>query len=78
MGTYLYYYSLTLGSTPAPGDMWASVAAPVPMDSVLIYRPDKRQQLWRFMLYMFLHVGYVLNEIGLQLFVNTDVLHLLF
>lgn len=61
MGTYLYYYSLTLGSTPAPGDMWASVAAPVPMDSVFIYRPDKRQQLWRFMLYMFLHVGYVLT-----------------
>ncbi|XP_025194980.1 rhomboid-related protein 2-like isoform X1 [Melanaphis sacchari] len=59
LGTYLYYYSLTLGSTPAPGDIWASVAAPVPMDSVFIYRPDKRQQLWRFMLYMFLHVGWV-------------------
>ncbi|XP_050423690.1 protein rhomboid isoform X2 [Adelges cooleyi] len=59
LGAYLYYYSLSLDSTPPP-DLWGPYAAPsVPMDSVFIYRPDKRQQLWRFMLYMFLHASWV-------------------
>ncbi|VVC44262.1 Hypothetical protein CINCED_3A014559 [Cinara cedri] len=59
LGTHIYYYSLSLGSNSLPNDMWTQVAVSVPMDSVFIYRPDKRQQLWRFMLYMFLHVGWV-------------------
>ncbi|CAG0921204.1 unnamed protein product [Notodromas monacha] len=32
---------------------------PVPMDSVFIYRPDKRGQVWRFLLYMVLHTGWI-------------------
>ncbi|XP_055877118.1 rhomboid-related protein 3-like isoform X3 [Biomphalaria glabrata] len=32
---------------------------PVPASSIFIYRPDKRLELWRFILYMFLHAGYV-------------------
>lgn len=31
---------------------------PVPIDSLFIYRPDKRHELWRFMSYMFLHAGW--------------------
>ncbi|GFO39258.1 rhomboid-like protein [Plakobranchus ocellatus] len=32
---------------------------PVPKDSVFIFRPDRREQVWRFFLYMMLHAGYV-------------------
>lgn len=31
---------------------------PVPIDSLFIYHPDKRHELWRFMTYMFLHAGW--------------------
>ncbi|KAL7643974.1 UNVERIFIED_CONTAM: hypothetical protein RMT77_005987 [Armadillidium vulgare] len=32
---------------------------PVPLDSPFIYRPDKRHHVWRFILYAFLHAGWV-------------------
>nr|KAG5714618.1 hypothetical protein BaRGS_000106 [Batillaria attramentaria] len=32
---------------------------PVPVHSIFIYRPDRRLELWRFILYMLLHAGYV-------------------
>lgn len=30
----------------------------VPIDSVLIYRPDRKSEIWRFFLYMLLHAGW--------------------
>lgn len=35
-----------------------ALQAPIPSDSVLIYRPDRRQQLWRFISYMVLHANW--------------------
>lgn len=32
---------------------------PVPLGSIFIYRPDKRIEIWRFVLYMCVHPGYV-------------------
>ncbi|PVD38451.1 hypothetical protein C0Q70_01066 [Pomacea canaliculata] len=32
---------------------------PVPAHSIFIYRPDRRVELWRFVLYILLHAGYV-------------------
>ncbi|CAG0894793.1 unnamed protein product [Cyprideis torosa] len=34
-------------------------SSPVPIDSVFIYRPDKREEIWRFFLYMVLHAGWL-------------------
>ena len=46
-------------------------SGPVPIDSVFIYRPDKRLELWRFAFYMFLHAGWVviffINDIWLDI-----------
>jgi rhomboid-related protein 1/2/3 len=30
----------------------------VPIDSIFIYRPDKKHEIWRFLLYMLLHAGW--------------------
>lgn len=30
----------------------------VPIDSIFIYRPDKKHEIWRFFLYMLLHAGW--------------------
>lgn len=46
---FFVYHSLTLGP--------ADPAGPVPIDSMFIYRPDKRQEVWRFLFYMVLHAG---------------------
>jgi len=48
---FFIYYSISSGEFNPSG--------PVPIDSVLIYRPDKRLQLWRFLLYMLLHAGWL-------------------
>lgn len=46
---FFIYHTLTSGQ---PG-----LAGPVPIDSMFIYRPDKRQEVWRFVFYMVLHAG---------------------
>lgn len=46
---FFAYYSLAYGLMEPAG--------PVPFDSILIYRPDKRQEIWRFLTYMVLHAG---------------------
>lgn len=46
---FFAYYTLTSGE--------ADPAGPVPYDSIFIYRPDKRQEVWRFVTYMILHAG---------------------
>lgn len=46
---FFAYYSLISGQVDASG--------PIPIDSFFIYRPDKRQEIWRFGTYMVLHAG---------------------
>ncbi|XP_043224699.1 rhomboid-related protein 3-like isoform X2 [Amphibalanus amphitrite] len=36
-----------------------TASGPVDTDSVLIYNPRRRREAWRFLSYMFVHVGYV-------------------
>ncbi|CAL4114189.1 unnamed protein product, partial [Meganyctiphanes norvegica] len=36
-----------------------SLTGPIPIDSPLIYRPDKRHHIWRFIFYAYLHAGWV-------------------
>lgn len=36
----------------------AAPTGPIPTDSMFIYRPDKRHEIWRFVLYMVLHAGW--------------------
>lgn len=51
---FFTYYTVAMGKVNPSG--------PVPIDSVFIYRPDKRLELWRFAFYMFLHAGWVLSS----------------
>ncbi|XP_065170646.1 protein rhomboid-like isoform X2 [Atheta coriaria] len=60
---FFVYYSISMGELNPSG--------PVPKDSVLIYRPDKRLEIWRFFLYMLLHAGWV--HLGFNLFVQLMV-----
>ncbi len=46
------YYSMEMG------DIQGTVG-PIPANSLFIYRPDKRFQIWRYIFYMFLHSGWV-------------------
>lgn len=48
LGVFAYYTIIT-------GEM--NVPGPVAVDSPFIYRPDKRQQVWRFIFYAYLHMG---------------------
>lgn len=43
------YYCVTLREVSATG--------PVPLESVLIYNPRRRKEAWRYLTYMFIHVG---------------------
>lgn len=43
----------------------------VPIDSFFIYRPDKRKEIWRFLLYMMLHTGWL--HLGFNLVVQMLV-----
>ena len=43
------YYALEAGDVSPKG--------PIPADSLFIYRPDKRFQIWRFIFYMLIHAG---------------------
>ncbi|RWS11133.1 protein rhomboid-like protein, partial [Dinothrombium tinctorium] len=45
--SFFIYYSLSKGQLTTSG--------PVPVDSIFIYRPDKRDEIWRFFFYMVLH-----------------------
>jgi rhomboid-related protein 1/2/3 len=46
---FFTYYTVAMGGVNPSG--------PVPIDSVFIYRPDKRLEVWRFLFYMVLHAG---------------------
>ncbi|XP_013794437.1 protein rhomboid-like [Limulus polyphemus] len=48
---FFTYYTVTMGEITTTG--------PVPIDSLFIYRPDKRVEVWRFVFYMVLHAGWI-------------------
>ncbi|GAU96656.1 hypothetical protein RvY_08074 [Ramazzottius varieornatus] len=48
--TVFVYHWITVGEL--------STIGPVPVDSVLIYRPDQRIQVWRFLSYVLIHAGW--------------------
>uniref|UniRef100_A0A146M6D2 Protein rhomboid n=1 Tax=Lygus hesperus TaxID=30085 RepID=A0A146M6D2_LYGHE len=52
LGFFVYY-------TVIKGEMNMNPSGPVPIDSVFIYRPDKRLEVWRFLFYMVLHDGWL-------------------
>lgn len=54
------YHTLTSGQADPSG--------PVPIDSIFIYRPDKRYEIWRFLFYMVLHAGWF--HLGFNLIVQ--------
>ncbi|CAG9864947.1 unnamed protein product [Phyllotreta striolata] len=62
LGFYLYYY-ITTGEANPSGS--------VLIDSIFIYRPDKRSEVWRFLLYMLLHAGWL--HLGFNLVVQLLV-----
>ncbi|XP_043280594.1 protein rhomboid-like isoform X1 [Venturia canescens] len=64
---FFTYYTVAKGEVNPSG--------PVPTDSVFIYRPDKRLELWRFAFYMFLHAGWLhlLFNLGVQLVVGLPL-----
>ncbi|XP_023160402.1 protein rhomboid isoform X2 [Drosophila hydei] len=47
---FFVYHTLATGEAAPTG--------PIPSDSMFIYRPDKRHEIWRFILYMVLHAGW--------------------
>ncbi|KAL2745905.1 protein rhomboid isoform X2 [Vespula maculifrons] len=64
---FFTYYTVIKGEVNPSG--------PVPIDSVFIYRPDKRLELWRFAFYMFLHAGWLhlLFNLGVQVIVGLPL-----
>lgn len=56
---FLFHFTLQLGCFAYYSLMSGQLepAGPIPIDSLFIYRPDKRQELWRFGTYMVLHAG---------------------
>lgn len=48
---FFTYYTVSKGELNPSG--------PVPTDSLFIYRPDKRLEIWRFFFYMVLHAGWL-------------------
>ncbi|XP_076310078.1 rhomboid serine protease stem cell tumor isoform X2 [Tachypleus tridentatus] len=48
---FFSYYTVSMGEITTTG--------PVPIDSLFIYRPDKRLEVWRFFFYMVLHAGWI-------------------
>ncbi|CAH8445481.1 unnamed protein product [Schistosoma haematobium] len=50
------YYVVTYRNKSDSNDF--KVSSGFPIDSILIYNPTKRHELWRFLTYMFIHYGY--------------------
>ncbi|XP_017063555.1 protein rhomboid isoform X2 [Drosophila eugracilis] len=48
---FFVYHSVITGEAAPRG--------PIPSDSMFIYRPDKRHEIWRFLFYMVLHAGWL-------------------
>ncbi|UYV75293.1 RHBDL3 [Cordylochernes scorpioides] len=66
LGIFIYY-AVTMGELTPQG--------PVPTDSLFIYRPDRRGQVWRFLLYMLVHAGcvHLLFNLTVQLLVGLPL-----
>ncbi|XP_017138113.1 protein rhomboid isoform X1 [Drosophila miranda] len=50
LGFFVYHTMVTGEAAPR---------GPIPTDSMFIYRPDKRHEIWRFLCYMVLHAGWL-------------------
>ncbi|XP_039488308.1 protein rhomboid isoform X2 [Drosophila santomea] len=48
---FFVYHSVVTGEAAPRG--------PIPSNSMFIYRPDKRHEIWRFLFYMVLHAGWL-------------------
>ena len=57
MASFAYYY--------------ANGGEGVAIESVFIYRPDRKREIWRFFLYMLLHAGYGRIAVALRLGVRS-------
>ncbi|CAH1135982.1 unnamed protein product [Ceutorhynchus assimilis] len=60
---FFVYYSVGTGEL--------NPAGPVPTESIFIYRPDKKVEIWRFLFYMLLHAGWL--HLGFNLVVQLLV-----
>jgi len=58
LGFFIYYTVSEAELASAGLERIPSSVAPVPIDSVLLYRPDRRWQVWRFVTYMVLHASW--------------------
>ncbi|VDP08272.1 unnamed protein product, partial [Schistosoma margrebowiei] len=52
------YYVVTYNNKPSSSSI-VTASSGVPIDSIFIYNPTKRHEVWRFLTYMFIHNGYV-------------------
>lgn len=50
---FFSYYAVASQSGPV------TTNGPIPIDSLFIYRPDRKVEVWRFFLYMVLHAGWL-------------------
>jgi rhomboid-related protein 1/2/3 len=75
---YLYYPedpSVTDSKHRRSGSHVMVLLGPVPEDSLLIYHPDKRNEIWRFFTYMFAHEGWthLIFNLTVQLLVGLPL-----
>ncbi|XP_015264664.1 PREDICTED: rhomboid-related protein 2 [Gekko japonicus] len=66
--TFIYY------AVWKPQEQWMTLDSSI-WDSPFTYRPDKRQEAWRFLSYMLVHAGiqHILGNLFLQLFLGIPL-----
>ncbi|KAK4472747.1 hypothetical protein MN116_003971 [Schistosoma mekongi] len=52
------YYVVIHSKNPDPSNFVTTLSG-APINSIFIYNPAKRHEVWRFLTYMFIHVGYL-------------------
>ncbi|OQR73567.1 protein rhomboid-like, partial [Tropilaelaps mercedesae] len=77
LSIFVYYWLSFKAQTIQTEQIYYSVTAGVEIavDSPFIYRPDRRYEVWRFVLYMLLHAGWVhlLINLSVQLIVGLPL-----
>ncbi|ODN00804.1 Rhomboid-related protein 3 [Orchesella cincta] len=68
---FFIYHAIRLVNDPKHGSI--ERYRPAPIDSNLIYDPQRRNQLWRFVTYMLVHSGYmhIINNVLMQLLLGV-------
>ena len=49
---------------------------PVYIQGVLLFNPHKKQELWRFLTYMFVHSGYF--HITFNVLIQVDIMYIIY